>query len=174
MQKRKTTKFICNNCGLEFEKAISEIRRNLAIGRNNYCSRKCSGAKNLKNFGDKLKKFSTENQPNYRSIKANPFKYYLRNCKRRFRYNINIDLQYLENLWNEQKGLCVYTNIPLKLNTHLKRVKDYRYTASLDRIDSTKGYIKGNVQFVSACINYMKNNLTHDQTIEFINLIKDS
>lgn len=173
MQKRKMTKFICNNCGLEFEKPISEIERNLKLGRNNYCSRSCSGKKNLSNFGDKINKTPIRNQPNFRSIKANPFNYYLRNCKKRLKHQIDIDLKYLEDLWNKQNGLCAYTGIKLILNTHLKIVKDYRYTASLDRIDSNLGYVKGNVHFVSACINFMKNSLTHEQTIEFINLIKD-
>ena len=37
---------------------------------------------------------------------------------------------------------------------------DIRKQASLDRIDSSKGYVKGNVQFIVAPINYMKNTLS--------------
>ena len=39
----------------------------------------------------------------------------------------------------------------------------------MDRIDSTKGYIKGNVQWVHKTVNIMKN--TFDNTL-FINLCK--
>lgn len=39
--------------------------------------------------------------------------------------------------------------------------------ASLDRIDSSKGYIKGNVQFVCHMANVAKNDYTYEQMIEF-------
>ena len=45
------------------------------------------------------------------------------------------------------------------------------YTASLDRIDSSKGYVIGNVQFISTALNYMKNNMSHNDTIKLCNII---
>jgi hypothetical protein len=47
--------------------------------------------------------------------------------------------------------------------------KGERPTASLDRIDSTKGYIEGNVQWVHKDINMMKSNHT---TKKFFNWCK--
>jgi hypothetical protein len=44
--------------------------------------------------------------------------------------------------------------------------------ASLDRIDSTKGYIKGNVEFVCLAINYAKNKFSKEDTLTFLNEIK--
>lgn len=40
--------------------------------------------------------------------------------------------------------------------------------ASLDRIDSSKGYIKGNVEFVCYAINLAKNSFTRDEMKEFL------
>ena len=49
---------------------------------------------------------------------------------------------------------------------------DIRFTASLDRIDSSKDYIKGNIQFISLAMNYMKAQMSHEQTLELITTIK--
>lgn len=43
--------------------------------------------------------------------------------------------------------------------------------ASLDRIDSSKGYIKGNVQFVSLPINYMKSTKSDIEIRQFLKQI---
>ena len=44
-------------------------------------------------------------------------------------------------------------------------------TASLDRIDSTKSYNVGNVQWVHKDINFMKGSLSENKFIEYCNLI---
>ena len=46
------------------------------------------------------------------------------------------------------------------------------YKASLDRKDSSKGYIEGNVQFVSCALNYAKNSSDDSSVVELISLIK--
>jgi len=44
--------------------------------------------------------------------------------------------------------------------------------ASTDRIDSSKDYIKENIQYVSRNINLAKGTLSHQEMLDFINLIK--
>ena len=44
-------------------------------------------------------------------------------------------------------------------------------TASLDRIDSTKGYLVGNVQWVHKDINNIKQDYSVDELIEYCDLI---
>lgn len=43
------------------------------------------------------------------------------------------------------------------------------YSASIDRIDSSIGYIRGNVVFVISAVNTMKSNLSEK---EFFNIIE--
>lgn len=44
---------------------------------------------------------------------------------------------------------------------------DKKYGYSLDRIDSTKGYTKENIQVISRIANIMKNNATEQELISF-------
>lgn len=59
---------------------------------------------------------------------------------------------------------CPYLNIKLTFNTKDCRKSNY---ASIDRIDSTKGYVKGNIMVISRLANTMKNEASIDQLIVF-------
>ncbi len=65
--------------------------------------------------------------------------------------------------------LCPILQVPLILG----KANDYEFAPSIDRIDSTKGYIKGNVKVVSALANRMKTNATRKQCLTFANNIKN-
>lgn len=82
-----------------------------------------------------------------------------------------ITSKYLESLWESQNGRCPYTGWELKLSGDFP--KDPR-KASLDRIDSSKGYIEGNVQFVAMHYNLAKNSWTDEQTIEFCQAVAEN
>jgi len=59
---------------------------------------------------------------------------------------------------------CPYLGVELFFG--IENVGNYNYY-SIDRIDSTKGYVKGNVQIISHLANTMKNNATSEQLITF-------
>ena len=77
----------------------------------------------------------------------------------------NIDIEYLYNLWIEQNRTCALSGLELTFGTVTRDKK--RKTASLDRIDSSKGYIPGNVQWVHKDINIMKNNMDENEFLMF-------
>lgn len=168
--KRKLTKCICDNCGIEFEKPQSEYNRNLKLNRRNFCSRTCTGKQIAKNFGDGKNRYDISKHSGNLRNEFSPFRYHLRNVRQRD-FDYDLDLPYLKSLWEEQGGICPFSGIKLILYGYKKGKKDSRYSASLDRIDSNLGYVKGNVRWVSTTINYMKNSMTDEELIDFIDEI---
>jgi hypothetical protein len=79
----------------------------------------------------------------------------------------NVTPEYLESIFT---GYCYFSGIELKIGTYMnnKGVRDLG-NASLDRIDSSIGYVEGNVAWVYKPINIMKQTLS---SAEFINLCK--
>lgn len=65
--------------------------------------------------------------------------------------------------------VCPYLEIPF-----IKGTKEEKWsTYSIDRIDPTKGYIKGNVQIISYLANTMKNKASKEQLVTFAkNILK--
>jgi hypothetical protein len=59
---------------------------------------------------------------------------------------------------------CPYLNV--ELITSFEDTNHSNYY-SIDRIDSSKGYVKGNIQIISLLANIMKNNATTEQLITF-------
>lgn len=83
-------------------------------------------------------------------------------------YEFSITIEYAWSLFEKQNGLCVYTDLPLNFRSYSKKDDG---TASLDRIDNTKGYIEGNVQWVHKHINIMKSKHKEEDFINLCNLV---
>jgi hypothetical protein len=60
---------------------------------------------------------------------------------------------------------CPYLRI--SLTTTAPRGSPRTNIASLDRIDSSQGYTKGNVEVISHLANTMKSNATREQLVSF-------
>jgi hypothetical protein len=80
----------------------------------------------------------------------------------------DIDAEFLKVLLKEQGRLCAISGIPL---TFIKGQGHIPTNASVDRIDSTKGYTKDNVQLVAHQVNVMKLNLSIAQLIDWCRLV---
>jgi hypothetical protein len=163
---RKLVEVICDNCQKIYSKPITEYNRNQSLGRHSFCSRSCACT-----YGNKHVSRNRSHLLlcNFKRI-SNPYLYYFRNIKKRFK-EIDITIEDLKNQWEKQKGVCPYSGIQLLLASSVKTNINPIYRASLDRIDSNKGYIKENIQFVSTCINYMKNTLSDAETFVLCKLI---
>lgn len=168
---RKLVTVTCDFCGKEFQKPITEYNRNVKLGRHNFCSRSCSCkychslhlplTDNQERVRENIKNYSSNRHDEY-----TPFREILRRARNRFK-ECDLDLPYLKDLWESQEGKCPYTHLKLVLPIWNK-TPDKRYEASLDRINSSKGYIKGNVQFVATPINYLKNTMSDIETKAYL------
>ena len=79
----------------------------------------------------------------------------------------------LRNIWELQNGICFFSGVKLVLSSYSKINKNPIYTASLDRIDSSKGYSIDNIRWVSRAMNWMKNNMSDDMVHELLEIIRN-
>lgn len=70
--------------------------------------------------------------------------------------SFELDNAYVTSLWEEQEGKCAKTGVDLG------RIGDKWLSPSLDRIDPSKGYVKGNVQWTCWRYNDAKSNMSDD------------
>ncbi len=70
----------------------------------------------------------------------------------------NITIEQAWSLFEKQDKKCALTNREISLTRN-----KLNQTASLDRIDSSKGYTLDNIQWVHKDVNKMKNNLPEDK-----------
>jgi hypothetical protein len=155
----------CHHCGITFKKDNSEIRRNDKLGRANYCSISCSRIGKPTNYSGNPKSLISNN----RKDKYTGLREYFRRLKLRDK-EVNITLDDLLYVWEKQNGICPYTGLNLILSNYAKNQSMF-YKASLDRINSSLGYVKGNIQFISASANFAKGSMTNSEMIEFCKII---
>jgi len=89
----------------------------------------------------------------------------------RRKIEVTITVEYLWKLWQEQQGSCALSGLILTYPQSFRKLSSGLGNASLDRIDSYKGYIEGNVQWVDKDINFMKQRLSQDRFIELCNTV---
>jgi len=83
------------------------------------------------------------------------------------KYSFEITTKYAWDVFLSQKRKCALSGMPIYFQARrIKRGQPRDQTASLDRIDSEKGYVEGNVQWVHKDINRIKWHLSVDHFIE--------
>lgn len=168
-----TIDMFCSHCQKEFKYLKKEhVRRVKAEKTKFYCSRACSIRMNNQNITSERRARLVKN---FGDITGNTFGkkgrfvQYLRKAKGRLR-DFNLTDEYLETIWT---GRCALSGIPIQLKEGIKRGRSMTMTsASLDRKDSSKGYLKENVQFVAYGINLAKNSFSDDDVKQFLSKIR--
>ena len=83
---------------------------------------------------------------------------------------LNITKEYIWNLFLKQDKKCALSGLDLRFATK-QGINDG--TASLDRIDSSRGYVENNVQWLHKDVNYMKQDFSDDYFINTCKLISN-
>lgn len=159
---RKTVDCRCD-CGNIHTTLLSCFK----LGRSKNCA-ECGKKIRL----EKLRKFYKEksyinhhNFNGYGDIPLCLYNQYKANAERR-KIQFNIDIQYLQKIYLEQNKKCYFTDIELALDKK-------NCNASLDRIDSKKGYEIDNLIWIYKPINFMKTDIEITEFIRLCCLIYD-
>lgn len=86
----------------------------------------------------------------------------------------SISIQYAWDLFLKQNRKCAISGLDLTFDPYGsgKKFKETnKVTASLDRINSSIGYVEGNVQWIHKRINIMKNEFPQEEFLEYCRII---
>lgn len=81
--------------------------------------------------------------------------------------SFEVDNENIERLYNQQKGLCAISGIPMLLG------RNSNYSISIDRIDNNIGYVLTNIRLVCKCVNLMRNVLSDSEFLKICKSIVD-
>lgn len=90
---------------------------------------------------------------------------------------VDIDAEYLEWLFSEQKGCCPYyeqLGIIKTLDLNLLYVTFNFLTPSVDRIDSNFGYIRGNVVITFRGVNKLKESIPYEEFMNQLGIFENT
>ncbi len=161
-KKRRFLEVVCD-CGY-----TGLRRKDWVLSGRSTCCKRCSAKQTAKDFG-------MPNNSKLVGLITGTFFWHIRNNATRRSLSFEVTQEDLMALWDKQDGRCALTGQPLCISTKIvKHAPDYENTtASLDRIDSSLGYTKDNIQWVHKEINRFKNNYSMEQFKSMCKLVTD-
>lgn len=175
-----TIKLKCDECGKSFERLLKEYKRSQKRKRKSFCGRTCQARNGNRKRDTEFYKthcYNISQHAGCRQDEYSPFRRFLSKSKFSIiKHGNKLTLEYLKSLWEKQNGTCPYTGVKMILPKNTgksNRIKSLK-KASLDRIDSSKGYEEGNVEFVCLGINLAKSDRTKEEMISFVHEIKQN
>ena len=88
-------------------------------------------------------------------LSASFYRHFQQSAKRR-KIDFDVGIEYLWQLFQDQNGKCALSGVEITLPPNNQACNHGENSASLDRIDSNKGYVAGNVQWLHKDVNFMK------------------
>lgn len=137
-------------------------------------TRRVKALKQFKN-PDQRETRKKNNWKGYKEIAGTNWTYYKKGALSRG-FEFNITIEYAWDLFLKQGKKCALSGQEIGFNIKTGSLSKYGYqknTASLDRIDSKKGYVEGNVQWLHKDINKLKSNLDEKEFIKLCTLVSN-
>jgi hypothetical protein len=135
---------ICNKCGVKKRETDFPVRSD--NGKKRKCCRACLYGGKIRRTHDNLNNLITAKLKDARNRKI----------------GFNLTSEYIKKLLEEQDNRCALTG---RVIGHAQE-----NALSMDRIDSSKGYVVGNIQLVCKQANFAKHALSQQ---DFIQLCKE-
>lgn len=166
----------CNMCKRPFDKPLNEYNRCVKRGQTRfYCGQSCQ-VRMSNRLSPRKGDVSRLNPGNTRD-ELTPFRWFIARARYRTRHMEQTDLtaEYLRILWTNQHGLCPFTNQPMFLPNNTRGFEGHHSrNASVDRIDNTRGYVQGNVRFVSLIANYARSDFSDEDVFVFCRMVSEA
>ena len=146
---------VCCGCGCHFPKRLCEYTARLRLEKQPkfWCDLKCRGL------------HARDSDTGFRILMQQ-----VKHSAKDRNKILELDADFLRELWKRQDGKCAYTKIPMELPEHWKPRQPY--TVSIDRIDSGKDYLRDNVELVCMFVNLGKNGFTKECIQHFISMVQ--
>lgn len=175
----KITIVECTTCLKPVSKPAKEVKRRLKEGHVKfYCSHTCSAKGNPSLMKGNIGHIPKEKRFRSKVGEYSSFRYYINKAKSRAALYgpSNLTPEYLKTVWESQNGICPYTGYLMKLprSTQAFDIRGSPLGASLDRIDPSRGYVIGNVEFVCLSANLAKNSFSKEKMLEFFQPLRDA
>lgn len=120
----------------------------------------------------KSNRFCGNTHKNWKSECEHVTGMYFQMCKltaSKRKLDFSITREYLDEIFKAQNKKCKYTGYDLYFTKN-----NHRGNASLDRIDSSKGYVHNNVQWVHKDVNTIKMDLSEEKFLEICRIITEN
>lgn len=188
-------KLVCKNCGVDFELRNAEYNRQVKRGRDKdhfFCKQGCATSFSNRNAKYVLTEARIKHLDSIRDLaKKAPilsadderaFTYCINKCRGRTKernlrgrnHEMDIDTAYLKQLWFDQGGKCALSGIDMRLKHNTNKIDNHPFLASIDRIDSSIGYVKGNVRFICLMANFALSTWGDEQLFDFCTAVANN
>jgi len=155
----------CDFCNSDFKRELRFHKRNIKRGiRTKFCGRGC--ASRHRQHQNPSKNIT----PGSITDCYSPFRKSYSSAKSRSKYKnleFAITLQDLLSQWDSQNGQCALSGINLLIPKNTGESLKDPFMASLDRIDSNRGYTPDNIQWLCLVGQFAKNSFTESTVVRF-------